>query len=90
LGCELDGDTIDDPDQDRWAGTLSGNWDQTPSNSDASDDTKGTSKKIKKPVISISEATKLLPADALEYIRSQFKSDIQQVRTYSPSAAVKH
>jgi hypothetical protein len=43
-----------------------------------------------KPRIGIDEAKGRIPADALDYIRSAFKSDIQRIRPYEPTGIAKH
>jgi hypothetical protein len=77
-------------DGDRWAGTMSREWNENekPATTDLPE--VATKPKPKaKPRITVEQAVEKIPADALKYIRENFKTDVQHVRAYAPTRTAK-
>jgi hypothetical protein len=73
---------------DRWAGTLSHDWAE-PGASRPDDPAMMRPKAPAKPRITVEEAVKLIPQEALEYMKNNFKTGIHRIRSYNPTGGAK-
>lgn len=77
-------------DADRWAGTMTHEWNEN--EKQAEPNAPQVARKTKAPAklkMTVAKAVEKIPADALKYIRDNFKTDIQHIRSYDPANGAK-
>lgn len=92
------GESPDGEDTDRWAGTMSHEWNEkedaatqtSPNAPEGEAAPKSKTKTKPKPRITLEEAVEKIPQDALDYIRTKFKTDVSHIRAYAPENSVKN
>lgn len=77
-------------DGDRWAGTMTHEWNENEKQTLPDLPEVAPKPKAKaRPKITVAQAVEKIPADALKYIRENFKTDVQHIRAYDPVRTAK-
>ena len=82
-----DDDTPVEPVADRWAGTMTHDWNEA--GPAGAVEPAALPKAKAKPRISVEAAVKRIPPEALQYLHDHFKTDIHRIRSYNPESTAK-